>query len=54
MKTYVTGYRPPHLELVLILLGSCVERWAFGRLLFLPGVGSPAQVPGRAVSCRLL
>lgn len=39
MKTYVTGYRPPHLELVLIRLGSCVERWAFGRLLFLPGVG---------------
>lgn len=45
MKTYVTGYRPPHLELVIIGLGSCEEWRAFGRLLFLPGVGSPAQVP---------
>lgn len=45
MKTYVTGYRPPHLELVLIGLGSCEEWRAFGRLLFLPGVGSLAQVP---------
>lgn len=45
MKTYVTGYRPPHLELVIIGLGSCEEWRAFGRLLFLPGVGFPAQVP---------
>lgn len=48
MKTYVTGSRPPHLELVIIRLGSCAERRAFGRLLFLPGVVSPAQVPGGA------